>query len=75
MALYPYAAQTEQEISVDQGDLLYLLEKSTEDDWWKVKKRVLGAETEEPVGLVPMTYIQPVSISTIAKHIGVQVNL
>lgn len=61
VALYPYAAQTEQEISVEQGDLLYLLEKSQEDDWWKVKKRVLGSETEEPVGLVPNNYVQPVS--------------
>lgn len=60
VALYPYAAQTEQELSLAQGDLLYLLEKSTTDDWWKVKKRVLGSETEEPVGLVPNTYIQPV---------------
>ncbi|KAF5097642.1 hypothetical protein D0Z00_002325 [Geotrichum galactomycetum] len=58
VALYPYTAQTEQEISVEQGDLLYLLEKSQEDDWWKVKKRVLGAETEEPVGLVPNNYVQ-----------------
>ena len=62
VALYPYTAQTEQEISVEQGDLLYLLEKSQEDDWWKVKKRVLGAETEEPVGLVPNNYVQQVSL-------------
>lgn len=61
VAQYPYTAQTEQEISLEQGDLLYLLEKSQEDDWWKVKKRVLGSETEEPVGLVPNNYIQPVS--------------
>lgn len=60
-ALYPYAAQSDQELDLAQGDLLYLLEKSTEDDWWNVKKRVLGLETEEPTGLVPNNYIQPVS--------------
>lgn len=63
VALYPYAAQTEQELSVEQGDLLYLLEKSTEDDWWRVKKRVLGSETEEPTGLVPNTYIEQVCLA------------
>lgn len=59
-ALYPYQAQTDQELELAPGDLLYLLEKSTEDDWWKVKKRVPGAETEEPIGLVPNNYIQEV---------------
>lgn len=64
VALYSYAAQTDQEVSMVQGDLLYLLEKSSEDDWWKVKKRVLGSENGEPVGLVPNNYIQPVSSTT-----------
>lgn len=64
VALYAYAAQTDQEVSMVEGDLLYLLEKSSEDDWWKVKKRVLGSEYEEPVGLVPYNYIQPVSSNT-----------
>jgi hypothetical protein len=60
-ALYPYTAQSAQELTVAEGDILYLLEKSEVDDWWKVKKRVLGLETEEPTGLVPNNYIQPVS--------------
>ena len=67
VALYPYSAQTDQELTVAPGDLLYLLEKSTEDDWWKVKKRVLGSETEEPVGLVPNNYIKPVSFYHYSK--------
>lgn len=61
VALYPYAAQTNDELSIAPGDLLYVLEKSNEDDWWKVKKRVLGSDAAEPVGLVPNNYIQPVS--------------
>lgn len=61
VALYSYAAQTDQELALSQGDILYLLEKSSQDDWWQVKKRVPGLETEEPVGLVPNNYIEPVS--------------
>ncbi|CAN6674401.1 actin cytoskeleton-regulatory complex protein Sla1p [Trichomonascus vanleenenianus] len=61
-ALYPYASQSDQELTIAQGDLLYVLEKSADDDWWKVKKRVHGLETEEPVGLVPNNYIQPAPV-------------
>lgn len=61
--LYEYAAQAEEELSVKPDDLLYLLERSDIDDWWKVKKRVVPVgdeEVEEPVGLVPSNYIEPV---------------
>lgn len=37
-----------------------MLEKSTEDDWWKAKKRAPGEEEEEPVGLIPNNYVQEV---------------
>ncbi|QEL60032.1 hypothetical protein CJJ09_002121 [Candidozyma auris] len=60
-ALYDYQAQAEEELTIQQDDLLYLLEKSDIDDWWKAKKRVLPAgdeEVEEPVGLVPANYIE-----------------
>lgn len=60
-ALYDYAAQAEEELTVQQDDLLYLLEKLDIDDWWKAKKRVLPVgdeEVEEPVGLVPANYIE-----------------
>lgn len=60
-ALYDYSPQAEEELSFQTDDLLYLLEKSTVDDWWKAKKRVLpvaNEEVEEPVGLVPSTYIE-----------------
>lgn len=67
MALYAYEAQTDQELSANEGDLLYLLETSDTDDWWKVKKRVPGMATEEPVGLVPKTYIEPAPIIGHAK--------
>lgn len=62
-ALYDYAAQSDEELNISADDLLYLLERSEVDDWWKVKKRVIPAgdeEVDEPVGLVPSNYIEEV---------------
>ncbi|KAG7759121.1 hypothetical protein KL911_000258 [Ogataea haglerorum] len=62
VALYDYQAQNDEELSIQENDLLYLLEKSDIDDWWKVKKRVVDADVEEPSGLVPSTYIEPAKV-------------
>lgn len=72
-ALYEYIPQTDEELHIQTGDILYLLEKSEVDDWWKVKKRVLpegDEEVEEPVGLVPLNYIEEVS-KFIKEKIGI----
>jgi hypothetical protein len=61
-ALYAYVPQSDQELAIEEGDLLYIIEKSTEDDWWKAKKRAEGGEDEEPVGLIPNNYIEEVSL-------------
>ncbi|KGK34976.1 hypothetical protein JL09_g5875, partial [Pichia kudriavzevii] len=58
-AVYDYTAQNDEELSIKESDILYLLEKSDFDDWWLVKKRVLDANVEEPQGLVPRSYIEP----------------
>lgn len=60
-ALYDYTPQSEGELALVEGDLLYILEKSTEDAWWKAKKRAAEDEEEEPEGLIPNTYIEEVS--------------
>ncbi|SPN97825.1 uncharacterized protein DNG_01337 [Cephalotrichum gorgonifer] len=57
-ALYDYAPQADAELAISEGDLLYILEKSTEDDWWKAKKKAGAEEEEEPVGLVPSNYVE-----------------
>lgn len=69
-AVYAYEPQTEEELAIDENDLLYLLEKSAVDDWWTVKKRVIGSDQDEPVGLVPKTYIEdaPVLRSVVAAY-------
>lgn len=62
-ALYEYTAQAEEELNIQPDDLLYLLERSDVDEWWKVKKRVLPVgdeEVHEPVGLIPSNYIEQV---------------
>ncbi|KAL8751537.1 MAG: hypothetical protein Q9184_006038 [Pyrenodesmia sp. 2 TL-2023] len=56
-ALYDYAPQSANELELQEGDLVYVLEKSTEDDWWRAKKRDLIAD-EEPSGLIPNNYVE-----------------
>ncbi|KAI9825958.1 MAG: cytoskeletal protein binding protein [Phylliscum demangeonii] len=57
-ALYDYTAQNEQELSFHEGDLLFVVEKSEEDEWWKAKRKGSAAEEDEPVGLIPCNYVQ-----------------
>jgi len=59
-AVYSYHPQAEGELEIREGDLLYILEKSTEDDWWKAKKKAEREDEEEPVGLVPNNYVEEV---------------
>lgn len=58
--LYDYRAQNEKELSLREGDILCVLEKPADDDWWKAKKKGNSLEDEEPVGLVPNNYIEEV---------------
>ncbi|KAK9478217.1 hypothetical protein V1514DRAFT_331945 [Lipomyces japonicus] len=67
VAIYSYAAQSAQELSLAEGDVLYILEKPADDDWWKAKKRVVGAEADEPVGLIPNNYVEPMQVAGKAK--------
>ena len=60
-ALYDYVPQSEGELSIQEGEIVYILEKSTEDDWWKAKKKARDEEEEEPMGLIPNNYVEEVS--------------
>ncbi|KAI1214026.1 uncharacterized protein F4807DRAFT_406395 [Annulohypoxylon truncatum] len=57
-AIYDYAPQSEGELSIGEGDVLYVLEKSEDDDWWKAKKKASADDEDEPVGLVPNNYVE-----------------
>ena len=61
-AIYDYTPQSEGELQIAEGDLLYLLDKSTEEDWWKVKKRAGGDDEDEPEGLIPSNYVEEVRV-------------
>ena len=60
-ALYDYVPQGANELAISEGDLLFVLEKSTDDDWWKAKKKAQSEDEEEPEGLIPNNYVQEVS--------------
>lgn len=58
--LYDYTPQADAELPISEGDLLYVLEKSDVDDWWKAKRKAGAEDEEEPVGLVPNNYVEEV---------------
>ena len=60
-ALYDYSPQSEEELQIKEGELLYILEKSTEEDWWKAKKKGRDEDEEEPTGLIPNNYVEDVN--------------
>lgn len=62
-ALYDYTPQSNNELDLKEGELVYVLEKSGDDDWWKAKKRAPGGEEDEPVGLIPNNYVEEVSLN------------
>lgn len=59
-AIYDYTPQNDNELAIKEGELIYILEKGAEDDWWKARKRAPEAE-DEPSGLIPNNYVQEVS--------------
>jgi actin cytoskeleton-regulatory complex protein SLA1 len=59
-AVYDYAPQSEGELQITEGDVLYVLDKNADDDWWKAKKKAGGDEEDEPTGLIPNNYVEEV---------------
>ena len=66
-ALYDYHPQSSDELEVRDGDLLFILEKSTDDDWWKCKKKAEDDDDDEPEGLVPNNYVEEAKVLYSAK--------
>lgn len=62
-AIYDYAPQAEGELAISDGDVLYILEKNAEDDWWKAKKKASADDEDEPEGLIPNNYVEEVVAS------------
>lgn len=59
-SIYDYHPQAQGELELREGDLLYVLEKSDEDDWWRAKKKADRDDEDEPEGLVPNNYVEEV---------------
>lgn len=51
-ALYDFDAQGDDELTVQEGERLYVLDDTSDDDWWKCSRMSNGEE-----GVVPATYI------------------
>jgi hypothetical protein len=64
-ALYDYEPQSSNEIALNEGDILMVLERSTEDDWWKAKKKGRDEDEDEPEGLIPNNYIEEVRCASL----------
>lgn len=71
-AVYDYQPQAEGELEIREGDLLYILEKSAEDDWWKAKRKSDHEDEDEPEGLVPNNYVEKVSLHRLVNLITYQ---
>lgn len=58
-ALYDYEAQAEDELTLKEDDVLYILE-ADDPEWYKakVKSGAGGPDDEGPVGLVPANYVE-----------------
>lgn len=52
-ALYDFEAQGDDELTVEEGDRLFVLDDTSDDDWWKCAKQSNGQE-----GVVPASYIE-----------------
>lgn len=57
IALYDYQAQTKEELSFKELDILYVLDK-TDPDWYKAQLKTPSANG--PTGLVPANYLEKV---------------
>lgn len=36
-ALFPYTSKEEDELSFEEGDLLYIIDDSSDPDWWRAR--------------------------------------
>lgn len=71
-AIYTYEPLPEnagEELALNENDIVYLLNtKPSEDEgWWLAKKRMVGADLEEPTGLVPNNYLEDISGESLFK--------
>ncbi|GAA99423.1 uncharacterized protein L969DRAFT_93884 [Mixia osmundae IAM 14324] len=52
VALYDFSGEGDDELSIQEGDQLVILDDSSNEEWWKVRKAEDGSE-----GVVPASYV------------------
>lgn len=57
--LYEFAAQGDDEVSVDAGDEVIILDDTTSEEWWQVRRVANGKE-----GVVPSSYVEATGVMT-----------
>jgi hypothetical protein len=68
-AKYDYQPQTSEELDVRDGDLLFVLDKTSDDEWWTCKKKAEDEDDDEPEGLVPYNYVEEAEVLYQAKSL------
>ncbi|KAK5671102.1 hypothetical protein QVD99_002863 [Batrachochytrium dendrobatidis] len=64
--LFDYEARTDEELTIREGDLLFITD-DTDQEWWMATEKPVDAFQEAHSGLVPMSYVeeaQPISLAT-----------
>jgi hypothetical protein len=56
-ATYDYVPQADNEIAIQEGDVICVIQKG-DDDWWKAKKKAQSDTDDEPEGLIPGNYVE-----------------
>ncbi|KAG6010188.1 hypothetical protein E4U21_007665 [Claviceps maximensis] len=68
-AAYDYEPRAEGELAITEGDVLYILDKRDDDGWWKAKKKAGAEDEDEPIGLVPNSYVEEAAVVKQARAI------
>lgn len=58
-ALYDYDAQESEEVSMKEGDVVYVVDNS-DPSWLEVQLKMPSVNQIGPVGLVPANYVEEV---------------
>ncbi|EEB91930.1 hypothetical protein MPER_09637, partial [Moniliophthora perniciosa FA553] len=65
-ASYDYSPQSDDEITIKEDQILFLIER-VDEDWWKVKIKGNTQEEDTPVGLVPAAYVEQADHTSVVK--------
>jgi hypothetical protein len=57
--IYDYEAQTSDELTIKEGQIL-LITDDNDQDWWEAQEKTNDTFQEGAKGLVPLTYVEEV---------------